>query len=143
MAVARGDQLQETLASLTLFADLSNAELEAIAHTMEERFFAENERILRYGLSGGGFYIILDGEASVRVEDGREINRLGRGDFLGEISVLLGENPSADVVALHPMRCAVLPAHQLEEFLVAHPKVSFRMLQAEARKLRNATRWRS
>src|SRR5438094_9829061 len=112
MAVVHGDQLHETLSALALFADLTNAELEQIAHTMEERYFADGERILRYGLTGSGFYIILEGEASVRVEDGREINRLGRGDFFGEISVLLGETPSADVVALRPIRCAVLAGPQ-------------------------------
>ena len=145
MAVApqgHSDQLHDTISALALFADLTSAELEAIAHTMEERYFAEGERILRQGLSGSGFYIILDGEAAARV-NGVEVNRLGRGDFFGEISVLLGEAPSADVVALRPLRCAVLAAPQIEDFIVAHPKVAFRMLQAEARKLRNATRWRS
>ena len=145
MAVAesgRSDQLLDTLAALTLFADIGGAELEAIAHTMEERYFAEGERILRQGFSGSGFYIILEGEAAARVE-GREVNRLGRGDFFGEISVLLGEAPSADVVALRAIRCAVLAAPQVEDFIVSHPKVGYRMLQAEARKLRNATRWRS
>jgi len=142
VAEEHSDQLHDTISALALFADLSSAELEAIAHTMEERYFAEGERILRQGLSGSGFYIILDGEAAARV-NGVEVNRLGRGDFFGEISVLLGEAPSADVVALRPLRCAVLAAPQIEDFIVAHPKVAFRMLQAEARKLRNATRWRS
>lgn len=145
MAVApsgRSDQLLDTLSALALFADIGGAELEAIAHTMEERYFAEGERVLRQGFSGSGFYIILEGEAAARVE-GREVNRLARGDFFGEISVLLGEAPSADIVALHPLRCAVLAAPQVEDFIVSHPKVGYRMLQAEARKLRNATRWRS
>lgn len=136
------DQLDDTLASLALFADLSGAELETIAHTMEERYFAEGERILRQGFSGSGFYIIIEGEAAARV-NGTEVNRLGRGDFFGEVSVLLQESPSADVVALRPLRCAVLAGTQVEQFIVSHPKVAFRMLQAEARKLRNATRWRS
>lgn len=57
--------------------------------------------------------------------------------------MLLGEAPSADVIAVRPLRCAVLAAPQLEDFVVSHPRVAYRMLQAEARKLRNATRWRS
>jgi CRP/FNR family cyclic AMP-dependent transcriptional regulator len=136
------DRLHDTLSALALFADLTSSELEAISHTMEERYFAEGERILRQGISGSAFHIIIDGEAAALV-DGREQNRLGRGDFFGEISVLLGESPSADVIATRPLRCAVLAGPQIEDFIVAHPKVAFRMLQAEARKLRNATRWRS
>lgn len=137
----RSAELQDTLAGLALFADIPGPELEAIAHTFEERYFAESERILREGFTGAGFFIILDGEASARA-DGKEVNRLGRGDFFGEVSVLLAEPPSADVVALHPLRCAVLAAPQLQDFVVAHPRVAYRMLQAEARKLRNAIRWR-
>lgn len=138
----RSQELHDTLASLALFADVPAAELEAIAHTMEERYFREGERILRQGFTGSGFYIVLEGEAAAQV-NGTEVNRLGRGDFFGEVSVLLGESPSADVVALRPLRCAVLAAPQLEPFVVAHPRVAYRMLQAGARKLRNATRWRS
>lgn len=138
----RSPELHDTLAALALFADIPGPELEAIAHTLEERYFADGERILRQGFTGSGFYIVLEGEASARV-NGTEVNRLGRGDFFGEVSVLLGESPSADVIAVRPLRCAVLAAPQLEDFVVSHPRVAYRMLQAEARKLRNATRWRS
>jgi CRP-like cAMP-binding protein len=135
-------ELSDTLGGLALFADLPSPELESVAHTFEERFFAQGERILRQGLSGSAFYLILDGDAAIRV-DGADHGTLSRGDFFGEISCLLGEVPVADVVALRPLRCAVLPGPELERFLVAHPRVMYRMLQAEARKLRNATRWRS
>jgi CRP-like cAMP-binding protein len=84
--------------SIALFADLSRAQLEAVAHSFEEVWFGEGERILREGLSGTGFYVILDGEAAIRA-GGREAAVLGRGDFFGEVSALLGELPSADVVA--------------------------------------------
>ena len=82
-----------------LFADLTAPQLEGIVHTFEEAVFADGERILRQGLSGSGFHVILDGEAAV-VVDGTERARLGRGDFFGEVSILLGESPIADVVAI-------------------------------------------
>jgi len=59
------------------------------------------------------------------------------------VSILLGEPPVADVVALRPMSCLVIAGPQVEAFLVAHPRVMYRMLQAQARRLRNANRWRS
>jgi CRP-like cAMP-binding protein len=130
------------MAGLALFADLSRPELEGVAHTFEERYFAPGERILRQGLSGSGFYIIVDGEAAVQ-RDGREVRKLSRGEFFGEISVLLDEPPIADIVALGPLRCAVIGGPQLREFLIAYPKVTYRMLRAEAAKLRDATQWRS
>ena len=135
------DGVVERLAALALFADASAAQLEAIAHLVEERQFAEGERILRQGLTGSGFYLILDGEATIRL-DGKDYGTLGRGDFFGEISALLGEPPVADVVARPGLRCAVVSGPDLEGFLTGHPQVLYRMLQAEARKLRAATRWR-
>ena len=86
--------------------------------------------------------MILEGEAEVRV-DGQRRATLGRGEFFGEVSILLGEPPVADVVALGPMRCLVVAGPQVQPFLLAYPPVMFRMLQAQARRLRNANRWRS
>ena len=86
--------------------------------------------------------MILDGEAAV-VIDGTERARLARGDFFGEVSIILGESPIADVVATRPLRCLVLAGPSVEAFLLAHPRVMWRMLQAQARRLRAANRWRS
>jgi CRP-like cAMP-binding protein len=140
--MADQDQIVDALASFAMFADLTTPQLQAVAHTFEERWFPDGERILRQGLTGSGFYVILDGDAAV-VVDGQERATLTRGDFFGEVSILLGEPPGADIVALRPMRCIVLAGPAVEDFLVAHPKVMFRMLQAQARRLRNANRWRS
>lgn len=140
--MADQDQIVDSLATFAMFSDLTSPQLQGVAHTFEERWFPEGERILRQGLTGSGFYVILDGEAAV-VVDGEQRATLTRGDFFGEVSILLGESPVADVVALRAMRCIVLAGPQVEEFLVAHPRVMYRMLQAQARRLRNANRWRS
>ena len=140
--MATQEEVVDTLASLAIFADLSRPELEHIAHELDEQYFPQDQRVLRQGLSGSAFYIVLEGEAAA-VANGERVNTLARGDVFGEISVLLGEPPSADVVAVRPLRCLVLAGDRLEVFLVEHPRVSYRILQAEARKLRNATRRRT
>jgi CRP-like cAMP-binding protein len=136
------EEITQTLAGLALFADLSRPQLEAVAHTFEEEWFGEGQRILRQGFSGSGFYVIIEGEAAIRI-DGQERTRLARGDFFGEVSVLLGEAPTADVVATSQLRCLVLSAPDVQEFLVKQPQVMFRMLQAQARRLRNTILWQS
>jgi CRP-like cAMP-binding protein len=135
-------EIVERLSQLALFADLTRPQVEAVAHTFDEEVFAEGQRVLRQGLSGGSFFLILDGEASVRV-DGEERARLGRGDFFGEISVLTGEAPVADVVAETLLRCLVVPGPELKTFLLEQPQVMLRVLRAEAQRLRNATAWQS
>lgn len=136
------DDVVDVLGGLALFADLERPQLESVAHTFDEEMFAEGQRILRQGFTGSNFYVIMDGEAAVRV-DGDDLAMLSRGDFFGEVSTLLGEPPTADVVALRPMRCLVLGAGELRTFLLANPSVTFRMLQAEARRLRATIEWRS
>ena len=136
------DDVVNTIAAFSLFADLNGPQLEQVAHLFDETFFGEGERILRQGVSGSGFYIILEGSAAVRV-NGVDRSTLKAGDYFGEISCLLGEVPIADIVAATPLRCLVLPGGQLEGFLTAHPKVMYRLLQGEARKLKNTTKWLS
>jgi CRP-like cAMP-binding protein len=139
--MASREEIADALSSMTLFADLSTPQLLGAAGRFEEAFFPAGERVLRQGLSGSAFHVILDGEAAV-VVDGTQRATLSRGEFFGEVSILLGESPSADVVASRPLRTIVLAGPAVEDFLVEHPKVMFRMLQAQARRLRNANRWR-
>jgi CRP-like cAMP-binding protein len=140
--MATREENVDAMAGMALFADLAGPQLQGVFHRFEERFFPQGERILRQGISGSAFYVILDGEAQV-VVDGTPRATLGRGDFFGEVSILLGEPPVADVVALGPLRCLVLGGPEVQGFLLEHPAIMFRMLQAQARRLRNANRWRS
>jgi len=132
-------QILDALAGLTLFSDLERPQLEAVAHTMSEESFPAGQRILRQGFSGGGFFVILDGEVTVRV-DGVDITKLAKGDFFGEISLLLGEPPIADVVTLSPVKALQLAGPDLRAFLLAYPPVMYRMLQSVGRRLERANR---
>ena len=140
--MANPDEIVDQIASFGLFADLATPQLQGVAHTFEERWYAEGERVLRQGLTGSAFHIILEGDATVII-DGQERATLARGDFFGEVSILLGEPPVADVVAKRALRCLVLAGPLVQPFLTAHPSVMYRMLQAQARRLRIANRWRS
>jgi len=132
----------ESLGQLTLFADLTPSQIEAIVHSHEDDVFAQGQRVLRKGLTGGHFYVILEGEAAVEV-GGTEMARLGRGDFFGEVSALTGEPPSADIVAKTVLRCLVIPAPQLERLLLERPPLMLRLLRMEANRLRNTLEWQA
>jgi CRP-like cAMP-binding protein len=135
-------ELVDMLSSLTLFADLTRPQLEQVAHKMTEESFPVGQRILRQGFTGTGFYVILEGEVAVKI-DGEERARLAKGDFFGEMSILLGEPPVADIVTLRQLHVLHLGGPELEGFLRDHPQVMYRMLKAIALRLRNASRWRS
>ena len=73
--------------------------------------------------------------------DGEPRAQLQRGDFFGEISILTDEPPTADVIATSMLRCLVIPNNELKLFMLRQPTVMYRMLQAEARRLRAANVW--
>ena len=135
-------ELVEMLSGLTLFADLSRPQIEQVAHKMSEESYPVGQRILRQGFTGTGFYVILDGEVAVKI-DGEERAKLAKGDFFGEMSILLGEPPVADIVTLRQLHALHLGGPELEGFLRDHPQVMYRMLKTIALRLRNASRWRS
>ena len=88
----------DILSGFALFADLSTPELENIVQSFGEVYFAEGERVIRQGLTATGFYVIVEGAATISV-GGKERTSLRPGDFFGEISCLLGEPPTADIIA--------------------------------------------
>jgi CRP-like cAMP-binding protein len=130
----------DALGRLALFADLSRAQLEAAGQLFDEQMYEKGERILRQGLTGNGFYVLLDGCVAIEI-DATERARLFPGDFFGEVSILTGEAPTADVVATSAIRCAVLGEPDVEPFLLGNPRVMLRMLHAEARRVRSANLW--
>jgi 3-deoxy-7-phosphoheptulonate synthase len=130
------------LRSLPLLADLPDADLAGIAERFEELFADEGDRVVVQGAERGGLGLILEGQAALRI-DGEERARFGRGEFFGELSAVLDAPVTGDVVALGPVRYLRLPAEDVAPFLHAHPAICYRLLQAEARRLRDPRRWYS
>jgi len=123
------------LGRLGIFADLTEAQLRDVAAELDERSFPEGGWVLRQGETGTGLFIVVDGEVGVVIDD-EERATLATGSFFGEVSVLLGEPVTADIVVRKPLRCLVIPPQRAEEFLLAYPRVMYRMFQIEARRLR-------
>jgi CRP-like cAMP-binding protein len=131
---------RDTLARVTLFADLDGPHLEELAHSLDDERFPGGSRVVRRGLPSGGLYVIVEGSASV-VIDGQERAALKPGDFFGEASVLTRDAAIADVVAQADLRCAVADSGDVHALLRRFPSIAIRMLEAGARRLRAANEW--
>lgn len=141
------------LSGITLFADLTPSQLQAVEQAFAEQHAEPGQRLLREGYEGTGFYVVLAGEASL-VKGGEPVLSaatdgqpsapvtMRRGDWFGELSVLFGESPVADVVAATPMTLLVLPPNELEEFLLRFPRVMLRLLKGVAWRARDPERWK-
>lgn len=135
--MAAAENLAERLGRLGIFSELSEREVRALADELDEQSFPEGHWVVRQGSLGTGLYIIVDGEVGVIINDEERVT-LTTGSFFGEVSALLGEPPLAGIVTRTPLSCVVVPLARVEEFLVSHPRVMFRMFQTEARRLRTA-----
>ena len=124
--MAAPNEIVDQLAGSVLFSDLARPQLEEVAHSIEEQWFSEGQRVLRQGFTGSGLYFIIEGEVAVEI---------------GGYGVVL-QNPNADVMATGQLRVLVLPEPDAEAFLKAHPSVMYRMMQAQARRLRSANLFR-
>jgi CRP-like cAMP-binding protein len=101
---------------------------------LEEEYYDAGRRVLRQGIEGPNFNVILEGEASVQA-DGVEEARLSAGDYFGEAPLLLGGPPERDVVAMTGLRCRVLAGIDFEKFMLDHPRVLYRLLQTQTFRL--------
>ena len=134
--------LTECLGRLALFADLAPEALDALAKTARDEHAEEGTWILEKGDENAHLFVILEGEVGL-VRDGVEQAVMHAGMFFGEVSVLLDEPVTAGVVARTHLRCAVIDRSALVPFLLAHPTVTVRLLQAEARRIADMMPWRA
>ena len=88
------------------------------------------------GRRGGEFFIVLDG--SIRIErGGSEINRLGPGDFLGEIALIDQGPRTATAIADGPARVMVLTSSAFASMLSQNPGVESKILRVLASRVRD------
>ena len=119
----------DELGRVPLFSGLSQRQLKRLARLFKERTFADGRSVVKQGqMSGVGFFIISEGEASVTVE-GEEVARIGPGSYFGELALISEQVRSATVTAEGPLRCLVIAFWDFRNFAKENPEVSWKLLQ--------------
>jgi CRP/FNR family transcriptional regulator, cyclic AMP receptor protein len=130
------------LARVPLFAGLSEPELQRIAQVAVLRHYPAGSVILREGDAGDTCYVMRSGRARILREhsDGRAITltNVGPGEIFGELAMLGGEVRSATVETLEYVEAVAILADDLKRLLNDHPEISVKLLEALAKKLRQA-----
>lgn len=137
--MGRVEEAVKQLANVDLFEGLSTSALVNIAMLAEERTFKPGEVVVREGQTGGGLFVIFDGEASVTV-GGQPRVRLGPGDYFGEVSLLDDEPRSATVTATGPLQLLCLSAFTFRPLLRDHFEVTEKVILRLCQRLRAADR---
>ena len=124
----------ELIRRVPLFSRCTKRELAALAAEADELTVPEGRTLARQGASGREFIVIVDGSAEV-TKGGRPINRLGKGDFLGEIALVAGVPRTATVVTTSKTRLLVLTDRAFGRVVKEMPSVQGSVLKALSERL--------
>jgi CRP-like cAMP-binding protein len=124
----------EALRRAPLFAALDKHDLETVASVSREVDVPAGEELIHEREPGKQFFVLLDGEAQV-LRDGGEVNRLGPGDFFGEISLLSDRPTTAAVRTTSPARVLAIAPADFRRLLEELPLLQMKVIQALADRL--------
>jgi len=129
-----GNQKIDLIRKVPLFARCSRAELKEIALLADEIDLHEGKEMTREGAPGREFFVLLEGTADVK-KNRRRVNRLGPGDFFGEIALVSREPRTATVIATSPVRALVITDRSFRRLLEESPQVQTKVMEAMAERL--------
>ncbi len=119
---------QRALACVDFFDHLDPATRRRLAARVRTRLYAAQEIIIRQGDVGDELFILEAGEVAVLVdqpeEEPLELDRMGPGNFFGEMAAMTGEPRRATVRALQECEVLVIGKAALAEVFTSAPEVA-------------------
>lgn len=124
----------ELIKTVPLFSRCSKKELAAVAAEADELVMPEGRPLATQGARGAEFVVIVDGSADV-TKNGRRINQLGPGSFLGEIALFSGAPRTATVTTTSETRILVLTDRGFRRLTNEMPSIQASILKALSERL--------
>jgi len=124
----------DLIRKVPLFSKLNKKGLEDVAHIADELDLPSGKVMAEEGDRGREFFGLLEGEANVTKGD-RSINRLGKGDFFGEIALVTHMPRTASVTATSDVRVLVVTERDFAALLKRSPEVSRGVAEALAERI--------
>jgi CRP/FNR family cyclic AMP-dependent transcriptional regulator len=124
----------ELIKGVPLFAECTKKELSEVAGIADEIDLREGKELTKQGRPGREFFILVDGTADVQ-KGTRRVNKLGPGDFFGEISLVRQVPRTATVTATSPIRALVITDRSFRSLLEHQPGIQGKVMSALAARL--------
>jgi CPA1 family monovalent cation:H+ antiporter len=133
-----GLETRALIAQVPMFAELTAKQLNAVADLLKPRFAVPGERLIHTGAQGDSMYFICSG--GVEVHAAGQTIKLARGDFFGEMALLLAQPRQADVTAASYCLLLVLQGDDFQALLKGSEEIRTRIdAAAVARRKMNET----
>jgi inner membrane transporter RhtA len=123
------------LSRVPLFEDFSADELETVAARTRELRVEPGTTVIREGETGTDLFLIGEGSLEIAV-DGRVVNTLRAGAFLGELALLFGGPRNATAVAAQPATLYVIGKDDFDALRSDHPRIDGKLLAVVAQRMR-------
>ena len=133
----------ELLKDLPLFSKVDLAKLKLLAFTSERLTYDDNEIVFNEGDDGDAAYIILDGTAVVSIAQGSkslELDRIKRGGFVGDISLLCDVPRTATITAQDALTTLQIRKDTFFNLIVEFPEIAVEMMRVLASRLDNTNK---
>jgi len=134
----RSDKV-ELLKTVHLFSSLSKRELDELAKRTDEVTVQAGTDLARQGSPGNQLFIVLSGAVAVR-RNNRRVATLGKGEFVGEMSLLDGGPRSATLHTTDETALLVMSRQDFSQALDLMPSVARKILSGMSGRLREADR---
>jgi CRP-like cAMP-binding protein len=128
--------LVRALRAVPAFSDLEETTLCEIVGASSNLFWRAGAPIFEHGDPAEALYIVLSGSVRILDEPGRDVARLGPGEFFGELSLLLDTSHSKRAEAVEDSELMVVPRGPFEALLRDDPGVSDAVHRAMTDRLR-------
>lgn len=118
------NNIVERLNNVSIFAPLSEEEIQQLANASTTRVYAPGENIVTIGQQGNSMFVVLKGIVKVQVPEKtyqRTIGTLKENDFFGEMSLLTGQPRSANVIAFEEAEVLRIDKSGLQPILEGNP----------------------
>ena len=122
------------LRGVPIFEDLSRRDLKALERILHLRKYHAGEYIFREGDPGLGMYIVEQGTVSIVSESrSRELSRLRKGEFFGEMALFNDRPRNASAVAFEDTRLFGFFQPDLFGLLETQPRIGVKVVLKLAR----------
>jgi len=132
------DKKIELLKGVPLFSHCNKKQLAAVAQLADLVDLPPDKELITEGEAGHEFLIVVEGTGEVRRE-GRKIDTIGPGDFIGEMSLLTGAPRNASVKTTSPTTLLAVTDRAFWGLLDQSPDIQRSILKAVAERLHPET----
>jgi cAMP-dependent protein kinase regulator len=133
----RRRMLENLVRTSSILSAVNPGERQSLVDAFVTRTFEQGEKIIQQDQESDGLYLVASGEVAVLHKDGEEstmIAKLGPGEVVGEVALVLRRPATADVIAEHPTVALHLPRERFHDLIKKHPAVLAELYELAVRR---------